>query len=202
MARTKASEGVPLGRDEIVAAAMRVTEQRGLDHLTMRALATELGVTPMAMYHHVPNKEALLQLVADAAIEAVDFPDATAGAWDVRLAQLMRDLRHHLAAFPGVGPYLLGSDIATPAMDRLLTASVEMLVDAGFGERDAGLAFTAVHNYVLGRLYVEASLRGARYERLRAKRAGQPRPPIMQLPSDDYFEYGLAALLRGLRPTA
>lgn len=201
MGRTKAAEGEPLGRQEIVDAAMRVTRANGLDGLTMRALAGELDVTPMAMYHHVPNKAALLQLVADAVIEEVEIPPPAAGTWDERLAMLARELRHRLAAFPGVGPYLLGSEIPTPGADRLVTAALAMLVEEGFTEREAALAFTALHNYLLGRLYVEASLRGPRLERLRARRAGQTEPPVVgHLPADDYFEYGLTHLLRGITP--
>ena len=197
MARTRASEGTPLGREEIVAGAMRVTKEVGLDHLTMRALATELGVTPMALYHHVPNKDALLQLVADAVIGEIDVPPPDVGPWDVRLAALARDLRARVSAFPGVGAYLLGSDVLTPGTDALVTSSVAMLESAGFSTRDAALAFTAVHNYLLGRLSVEASLRGPRLAKLRATRAGTPEPPGARLPADDYFDYGLAALLRG-----
>ena len=132
MARTRASEGEPLGREEIVAGAMRVTKAVGLDHLTMRALAAELGVTPMALYHHVPNKDALLQLVADAVIGEIDVPPPDVGPWDVRLAALARDLRARVSAFPGVGAYLLGSDVLTPGTDALVTSSVAMLESAGF----------------------------------------------------------------------
>ena len=58
-----------------------------------------------------------------------------------------------------------------------------------------------MHNYLLGRLSVEASLRGPRLAKLRATRAGAPEPPGARLPADEYFDYGLAALLRGLGPS-
>jgi len=192
----------PLGREEIVAAAMRIIGDRGLDGLTMRALAVELGVTPMALYHHVPNKEGLLQLVADAVIEEVEVPGAASGPWNVRLAQLARELRARLAKFPGIGPYVLGSDIPMPGLDRLMTATIEMLEREGFTEREAALAFTAVHNYLLGRLTVEATLRGPRFEQLKARRAGWPQPPGGDLPADEYFDYGLRTLIAGVTPAA
>jgi hypothetical protein len=89
--------------------------------------------------------------------------------------------------------------VVTPGADRLMTSTIRMLVDAGFEEKEAALAYTAVHNYLLGRLYVEASLRGPRLRKLRAKRAGRSEPPAADLPADAYFEYGLQHLLRGLR---
>ncbi|HZP28541.1 MAG TPA: TetR/AcrR family transcriptional regulator [Acidimicrobiia bacterium] len=198
MGRTRASVGEPLGRDEIVDAAMRVTKRSGLDRLTMRALAAELDVTPMAVYHHVQNKAELLQLVADAAVAGVAVPPPETGPWEARLAALVRELRARLAEFPGVGPYLLGSDVPTPGADRVVESGIAMLVDAGFGEEEATLAFTAVHNYLLGRLYVEASLRGPRLRRLRRRRSAMREPSIPRLSADRYFEYGLEHLIRGL----
>jgi AcrR family transcriptional regulator len=200
MGRTRASIGEPLGREEIVGAAMRVTKRVGLDGLTMRALASELEVTPMAVYHHVQNKAELLQLVADAVVADIEIPTPAEGSWQTRLAALVRELRERLGEFPGVGPYLLGTDVPTPGADRFVESAIAMLVDAGFDEEEAALAFTAVHNYLLGRLYVEASLRGPRYRRLRQKRSRLPLPRIPNLPADRYFEYGLEHLIDGLAP--
>jgi AcrR family transcriptional regulator len=203
MAQTRTAAATETrGRQEIVDAAMRLIGSQGLEGLTMRALAVELGVTPMAMYHHVANKDELLQLVADAVISDVEVPSRDTGPWNVRLTLLAQELRSQLAAFPGVGPYVLGSDVVMPGLDRLMTDTIGMLIEEGFSERDAALAFTALHNYLLGRLTVEASLRGARLTRLKARRAGQPQPPGGDLPADEYFEYGLSHLIDGLRPSS
>jgi hypothetical protein len=72
---------------------------------------------------------------------------------------------------------------------------------AGSPPRPAARARTAGPNSLRGRPAVEASLRGPRLAKLRATRAGTPEPPGARLPADDYFDYGLAALLRGLRPS-
>ena len=135
----------------------------------------------MAVYHHVQNKAELLQLVADAAIREIELPPASEGSWDMRLAALAAKLRERLAEFPGVGPYLLGSDVPMPGADRLVESAIAMLVEEGFDEEEAALAFTAVHNYLLGRLYVEASLRGPRFRRLRRRRSGLRQPQIPRL---------------------
>src|SRR3954452_11004318 len=55
----------PLERDEILDRAYAIISAEGIDALSMRRLAKELGVTPMAIYHHVPNKPALLQALID-----------------------------------------------------------------------------------------------------------------------------------------
>ena len=200
MARTRASEGAPLGREEIVAGAIRVTKAVGLDHLTMRALAAELGVTPMALYHHVPNKDALLQLVADAVIGEIDVPPPDVGPWDVRLAVLARDLRARVSAFPGVGAYLLGSDVLTPGYRR---ARDQLGGDARVGRFLEPRRHARVHG--IPQLPARTPLGGSEPARstprqAAGQRAGTPEPPGARLPADDYFDYGLAALLRGLRP--
>ena len=52
-------------RGDVVERALHVLDRYGLADLTMRRLATELGVQPSALYHHFPNKQALLAAVAD-----------------------------------------------------------------------------------------------------------------------------------------
>lgn len=54
-----------LSRDQILTAALRIAESHGPDALTMRRVATDLGVDPMALYRHVDNKDALLGGVAE-----------------------------------------------------------------------------------------------------------------------------------------
>ena len=66
-----------LTRERVVAAALGIVDREGLDALTMRALGRTLGVDPMAVYHHLPNKAAILDAVAEAVIAEVPAdPDA------------------------------------------------------------------------------------------------------------------------------
>src|SRR5690348_3935164 len=74
-----------LSEDDVVAAALRLTRRVGLAGMSMRALADELGVTTMAAYYHVPNKEALLDLVANAVLNGVQIP--ADGDWTDRLIE-------------------------------------------------------------------------------------------------------------------
>lgn len=188
-----------LDRQEIVAAAIKMAGRTGLERVTMRALAEELGVTAMALYHYVPSKTVLLQLVADEIIDRVDLPGADAGDWDVRLTILFRAMRAELGAHRGVGPFLLGSQVLTPGMDRLVRITVAMLVEAGFDRKEAALTFTALHNFLLGRLHVEGAIRGPAKRRLRRRPEDSGVPPEITAPADEHFEFGLAALLAGLR---
>lgn len=73
-----------LAVDEIVAAARHIIETDGLRALTMRRLGEHLGVDPMAVYYHVPNKHTLLALVTTAVIADVN-PHDRGGSWDERI---------------------------------------------------------------------------------------------------------------------
>ena len=68
-----------LTRDDVLAEAIDLIDQQGLDALTMRNLADRLGVVPMALYRHVSNKDDLMEGVLDRAVAGVDLPDPGAG---------------------------------------------------------------------------------------------------------------------------
>jgi AcrR family transcriptional regulator len=62
-----------LSRERIVATALAIVDEHGLDALSMRRLGAELGVDPMAVYYYVPNKEALLDAVVEAVMAEIDL---------------------------------------------------------------------------------------------------------------------------------
>lgn len=79
-----------LTRERIVRAAVAVADADGLEALTMRRVATELGVATMALYRHVGSKEELLDLAADTVIGSVPLPADTPPGWRPRLAAIAR----------------------------------------------------------------------------------------------------------------
>lgn len=70
----------------VVRTSVAIADAEGLDALTMRRLATELAVTPMAIYHHVPSKEALLDLIADESMKQLPSVDPD-GPWEDELVR-------------------------------------------------------------------------------------------------------------------
>ncbi|MET9089909.1 TetR family transcriptional regulator [Streptomyces sp. NPDC004237] len=84
---------MPLNEAGIYAAALRLIDADGVEALTMRKLATELDANPMSLYHHVPNKEAVLRGVARTVgtqFRTVTLPDAP---WQERVRLLATDFR-------------------------------------------------------------------------------------------------------------
>lgn len=104
-------------RDDVVAAALRVLDAHGLENCSMRRVAAELDVQPSALYHHVPDKQTLLALMADEIVATVGgAPGRSVG--DPR--EFCRSLRDALLAVRD------GADVvATASAFRLGASGVE-----------------------------------------------------------------------------
>jgi TetR/AcrR family transcriptional regulator, tetracycline repressor protein len=89
-----------LSREAVARAALDLADAEGLDALTIRRLATTLEVTPMALYWHFKDKDALLDGVAEAVLGQMRLPDDASAPWDVRLRALLDALLGALAAHP------------------------------------------------------------------------------------------------------
>jgi len=128
--------------------ARKLVERGGLDNLTMRGLADELGVSTAVAYYHVPNKEALLHLVADAVLGRVPLPDP-AQSWDEQLRQVLWNQRTQMLRYPGISQ-VLASPPVLPQCKRVGDGLDDILVGAGFDEDAAAMGVTMLAVYVLG----------------------------------------------------
>jgi AcrR family transcriptional regulator len=111
----------------------------------MSALAAELGVTPMAVYRHVRDKEHLLALLLDNALRRVQVPND--GCWQDRLRALHRRVTRALQRYPGL---LFDVNAESDTGARLLEAYVQIMLDAGFDERTAAQAYTGLYYLAIG----------------------------------------------------
>jgi len=140
----------PLTRERVVAEALTIIAKDGVQALTMRTLAARLGVVPGALYHHVRNKEQLQDLVLDGVLAEVDGHLDHAQPWTEQLTILAHRLRQVLEDHPGVAGLLKTRDPLGPHSLALAEAFLGPLHAAGFGDRDAGLAFFLVVDYTVG----------------------------------------------------
>lgn len=101
-----------LNPEAIRAAALDLVDERGYAALSMRNLADRLGVKAASLYYHLPNRAALLRLIADhIALTAVGTVDP-AGDWRSLLTGLARDLRRTLGAHPGTAVIVATQDVS------------------------------------------------------------------------------------------
>jgi AcrR family transcriptional regulator len=139
-----------LTRERVVAEALAVIAQDGVQALTMRRLAARLGVVPGALYHHVRNKQQLHDLVLDNVLAEVDVHLDSSLSWTGQLKVLAHRLRQVLEGHPGVAGILKTRDPLGPHSLDLAEAFLGPLQAAGFADRDAGLAFFLLVDYTIG----------------------------------------------------
>jgi AcrR family transcriptional regulator len=139
-----------LTRERVVAEALAVIAQDGAQALTMRGLAARLGVVPGALYHHVGNKQQLQDLLLDGVLAEVDVHLDPSLGWPDQLKLLAHRLRQVLEDHPGVAAILKTRDPLGPHSLALAEAFLAPLQAAGFGDREAGLAFFLLVDYTVG----------------------------------------------------
>jgi AcrR family transcriptional regulator len=110
-----------LSRETILAAGIALADRDGLDGLSMRRLGHELGVNPMSVYHHVRDKDALLEAMTDAIVaEIAPDHETTAGvlAWTEELRSLLQAARRTMLGHPWAVRVLQQRDSPSPAILR------------------------------------------------------------------------------------
>ena len=139
-----------LTRERVVAEALAVIAEDGVQALTMRGLAARLGVVPGAVYRHVRNKQQLQDLLLDGVLAEIDLDLDRSLNPSEQLKVLAHRLRQVLEQHPGVAGILKTRDPLGPHSLALAEAFLEPLQAAGFGDRDAGLAFFLLVDYTIG----------------------------------------------------
>jgi TetR/AcrR family tetracycline transcriptional repressor len=185
-----------LTEGEIVRAALRLIKQDGVDGLSMRRLSKELGRSHMAMYYWVPDKAALLELVASAALRDIPLPKDASQDWAVRLRELIGSIDVQLRANPGLGGILLDRMLSTDR--RILNAAMDILVDAGFDDADVLMAYATVHTYLFGRYQLVTAPPPAS-EQEADDTVARLVAELPRLSGRDFFEFGVDTLIAGLR---
>jgi AcrR family transcriptional regulator len=128
-----------LDKDRIATAALRVANKHGVEGFTMRAVAEALDVTPMALYHHVQDKAALVTLIVDTAIRKHPFPHTT-GIWQDDLLAVARWTRQGMVQHPVVAQLRRLYNVWTPSMLQLTERWLIIWQQSGLELQDAMLA--------------------------------------------------------------
>ena len=136
-----------LGVDEIIVAARALLHQEA-GSLSMRRVAEVCGVTPMALYHHVADKQGLEDLVLDQVLDVAIGPPGVAPAGRAALVALALRVRRALMDNPGAAPVFTSRPVVVPATARLPVLMFEHLAAAGL-QGDAGAEAADALNLVL-----------------------------------------------------
>jgi TetR/AcrR family tetracycline transcriptional repressor len=171
-----------LDRDEVVVALRNLARRVGVQRVTMRELAVELGAAVPSVYYHVPSKQAALELVAESVLAEVPMPDT--GSWETRLIELYCAARELIVGVPGVASILQTSTGNEPAR-RLDRHSRSLLAEAGLAKAGAAAAHTVLYTYLLGSIALEETRSAADTPRARRQTAA-------------HFRAGLDVIVAGI----
>ncbi|MGZ8632039.1 MAG: TetR/AcrR family transcriptional regulator [Actinomycetota bacterium] len=149
------AERARLTPEAIVDAAMEVLDREGYDALSMRRLATSLGVVPMAVYRHFDDKAALLDAVLERATSEIELPGPRVKP-RTALAQIARRIRGAVLAHPALVPALVLRPSLGVSGLPLGERAHEALREAGITGERAGRDWSLLAMYALGFAIVEA----------------------------------------------
>ncbi|OJX77498.1 TetR/AcrR family transcriptional regulator C-terminal domain-containing protein [Leifsonia sp. 71-9] len=150
---------MPLSREDVVSAALTLSDERGAESLTLRALAAVLGVQAPSLYTHVRSKADLLDALGDRIMDevlaTVGPPEGETG-WREWMLDAARGLR------AGLLRHTDGARIVASARSSLRRAdfserAVTALIDAGVGRPEARLTVLAVERFTVGYVLEEQS---------------------------------------------
>jgi len=173
----------PLTRDELLAAALAIVDDEGLGALTMRRLASAVGVEPMSLYHHVPNKEVLLDWTLEYMRSEMRLPDSLPDDWAGMLEGIFVAYRDLLVAHPNMLP------LASRRTDRAGTSGLGFLVEHGFAAEEAVVLYQSLVAFTVGHA-VLSTTPASDWPDLDGEAAGR-----MGEWREDDFRNGLRALL-------
>jgi TetR/AcrR family tetracycline transcriptional repressor len=175
-----------LTKQVVVERALALGDAEGLDALTIRRLATELGVTPMALYWHFRNKEELLAAVGDQVWSELDTDIDAAAPWYLQMRGLMESLLHVLRSHPCASQLILQGEKQNDAALVASETALEVLRRGGF---DAEHAAAITRNALWTGLMLTMSEPGFHLTMTEAERAEEQRKirvRLALLPPDRY----------------
>jgi AcrR family transcriptional regulator len=138
----------------IATAALAIVDAHGIDALTMRRLAAELGTTPMALYNHFPDKDGVLEAVAQLVLAEIEAPADPAG-WQEAVTTIMRSARETALRHPHAAPLIARFPPRTPDALAFVEAGFRAFRAAGFDPAATAMAYRILAAYSLGSQQIE-----------------------------------------------
>ena len=204
----------PLSRERVLEAGVRLADLDGIETVTMRRVAHELGVEAMSLYHHVANKDDLMRGLVDVVIGEFELADSEV-SWKANLRRMAMSAHAGLVRHPWAAPLVLSHTDGSEARLRYMDSMLGTLRRGGFSAALTDQAYHVLDSHIIGfSLWVGglgigkredvAALAAAFVSRVRdiglpfleehVEQHMQPHDPDAKSP----FEFGLDLLLDGL----
>jgi TetR/AcrR family transcriptional regulator, tetracycline repressor protein len=196
-----------LTREQVVASALELVEEDGLDGLSMRRLGARLGIEAMTLYTYVESKDDLLDAVAESVLSDLELPDESLD-WETRIRAVVGSWAGMQRRHPNAFPLVYRGNLPTDAVRRTTEHLLDALRVAGFDEAGTALAYQTLVCFLDGALLgwpPESYRAGEAWRRAAAQldrdlfpRQAEVAPFAAELRWDDVWGSGLDLLLRGL----
>ncbi|GIH92678.1 TetR/AcrR family transcriptional regulator C-terminal domain-containing protein [Planobispora siamensis] len=195
-----------LTQGQIAAAALAVIDRDGLAALSMRTVAGELGMSTMALYRYVGDRDELEGLVVELVLDGVDASPPPGATWQERITVLAGRVRERVGAHPGVVPLTMTHRHRSAGILRWSETVLGVLAEAGVEGPERVVALRGLLSYLIGAIQLEhlgplsgegtaaiAGLPRAEFPRM-AETAGH----ALLIGAEEEFHGGLAIVLRGI----
>jgi AcrR family transcriptional regulator len=208
-----AAPRVPLSRERVLRAAVRLADEGGFESLTMRRLGQELGVQAMSLYNHVANKDDIRDGIVELVLGEIEIPSGP--DWKASLRRSAISAHDVLVRHPWASGVMHATARIIPARMQWMEAVLRTLREAGFSADMTHHAYHALDSHITGFTLWQVSFPFDTREELAELAEGF----LRQIPADEYphviehahqhlgepdpgepseFEFGLDLLLDGL----
>ncbi|SDG06732.1 regulatory protein, tetR family [Sinosporangium album] len=200
----------PLSKARIVTAAIGLIEREGVDAVSMRRIAHELGAGAMSLYNHIPNKSALLDGVAEHVFSKFEFTDDAAAPWEDRVVAQARAFRQIALQYPRCTVVVLTRQLKSPTGLLPTERALATFRSAGFDRPQAVSMLRAVVAYIVGSLLREVGVTpsfdpaggggslGGSVDPARFPEVADMAALLATCDHDDEFEFGLRMLVQAM----
>jgi AcrR family transcriptional regulator len=213
-----ASNRPALTRQRVIDTATAMANASGVDALTIRKLATELDVWPMAIYHHLPNKDSIIDGMVDLVFSKIELPPIDLD-WKTAIRRRSVSARQVLARHKWAAPMMESRSAAGPATLAHHEAVLDCLRNGGLSIKMSAHAYALIDAFIYGFALLEANLPATGGQDM-ADLAGtliEPLPAdlyprLIELTAEhvlqpgydfgDEFDFGLDLILNGLQAAA
>lgn len=139
----------PLSRERILQAALHLADEGGLEAVSMRKVAQELGVKAMSLYNHVANKDDIIDGIVDRVVSDIELPRFDLD-WKTAMRQRALSAHDVLLQHPWAAMAIMSRINVGPAMLRYVDRTIGCLREAGFSWEMADHAWNAIDNHIYG----------------------------------------------------
>jgi len=158
MTNEKPNERAALTRRAVIETALAIGDSEGLEAISLRRVARDLGVTPMALYRYVDSKEGLLEGMIERAFEEFELPE-TEDDWREEMRTMARSFRRLLVTHPAVTALFSMHPSETDSISqngaRVVEVVLSVLRRAGFPPKEAALIESECERFILGHVVLE-----------------------------------------------